>query len=84
MNQTHPHRHWWSWTTSGLSPGRHRWLTSCRIGNKLDLRTGCSENMRKKLYYPNTIQKKAGVAIFITDKASVRLKNITRGKEGLL
>ena len=36
----------------------------------------------EKLFYANGNQKKAGVAIFITNKIDFKIKTITRDKEG--
>ena len=36
----------------------------------------------KNIFYANGKQKKAGVAILISDKINLKIKNITRGKEG--
>ena len=36
----------------------------------------------KKIFHANGNQKKAGVAILITDKIEFKIKNITRDKEG--
>ena len=36
----------------------------------------------KKKFHANGKQKKAGVAIFISDKLDQKIKNITRHKEG--
>ena len=36
----------------------------------------------KNIFYANGKQKKAGVAIFISDKIDLKIKNITRDKEG--
>uniref|UniRef100_A0A8W4FH15 exodeoxyribonuclease III n=1 Tax=Sus scrofa TaxID=9823 RepID=A0A8W4FH15_PIG len=36
----------------------------------------------KKIFHTNRDQKKAGVAIFITDKIDFKMKNIFRDKEG--
>ena len=36
----------------------------------------------KNILYVNGKQKKAGVVIFITDKIELKIKNITRDKEG--
>ena len=36
----------------------------------------------KKIFHANRDQKKAGVAIFITDKIHFKVKNILRDKEG--
>ena len=36
----------------------------------------------KKVFYANGIQKKAGVAIFISDKIDFKIKTATRDKEG--
>ena len=35
----------------------------------------------KKIFYANGNQKKAGVAIFISDKIDFKIKNVTRDKE---
>ena len=37
---------------------------------------------RKKVFHANRNQKKAGVAIFISDKMDFKIKTITRDKEG--
>ena len=37
---------------------------------------------RKKIFYANRSQKKAGVAILISDKIDFKIKTITRDKEG--
>ena len=37
---------------------------------------------RKKIFYGNGNQKKAGVAILISDKVDFNIKTITRDKEG--
>ena len=37
---------------------------------------------RKNIFYANRKQKKAGVAILISDKIDLKIKNITRDKEG--
>ena len=37
---------------------------------------------QKKIFHANGNQKKAGVAIFISDKIDFTIKNITRDKEG--
>ena len=37
---------------------------------------------RKNTFYANGKQKKAGVAILISDKIDLKIKNITRDKEG--
>ena len=36
----------------------------------------------KKIFHENGKQKKAGVAILISDKIDLEIKNITRDKEG--
>ena len=36
----------------------------------------------KKIFHANGNQKKAGVAILISDKIDVKIKNVTRDKEG--
>ena len=36
----------------------------------------------KKIFHANGNQKKAGVAILISDKIDFKIKNATRGKEG--
>ena len=36
----------------------------------------------KKVFQANGKQKKTGVAILISDKINLKIKNITRGKEG--
>ena len=36
----------------------------------------------KKIFHANGNQKKAGVAILITDKIDFKIKNVTRDKEG--
>ena len=36
----------------------------------------------KKIFHANGNEKKAGVAILISDKTDFQLKTITRGKEG--
>ena len=36
----------------------------------------------KKIFHANGNQKKAGVAIFISDKIDCKIKNVTRDKEG--
>ena len=36
----------------------------------------------KNIFHGNGKQKKAGVAIFISDKTDLKIKNITRDKEG--
>ena len=36
----------------------------------------------KKIFHANGNQKKAGVAILIADKIDVKIKNVTRDKEG--
>ena len=36
----------------------------------------------KKIFHVNGNQKKAGVAIPISDKIDFKIKNVTRGKEG--
>ena len=36
----------------------------------------------KNIFHANGKQKKAGVAIFISDKIDLKIKNITRDKEG--
>ena len=36
----------------------------------------------KNIFHANGKQKKAGVAILISDKTDLKIKNITRGKEG--
>ena len=36
----------------------------------------------KKIFHANGNQKKAGVAILITDKIEFKIKNVTRDKEG--
>ena len=38
--------------------------------------------MEKKKFHANGNQKKAGVAIFISDKLDFKIKNVTRDKEG--
>ena len=35
-----------------------------------------------KIFHANANQKKAGVAILISDKIDFKIKNVTRGKEG--
>ena len=37
---------------------------------------------RKTIFHENGKQKKAGVIIFISDKIDLKIKNITRDKEG--
>ena len=36
----------------------------------------------KKIFHVDGNQKKAGVAILISDKIEFKIKNVTRGKEG--
>ena len=36
----------------------------------------------KNIFYANEKQKKAGVAILISDKIDLKIKNITKDKEG--
>ena len=36
----------------------------------------------KRIFHANENQKKAGVAIFISDKIDLKIKNVTRDKEG--
>ena len=36
----------------------------------------------KNIFHANAKQKKAGVAIFISDKIDLKIKKITRDKEG--
>ena len=36
----------------------------------------------KRIFHSNGNQKKAGVAILISDKIDFKIKNVTRGKEG--
>ena len=36
----------------------------------------------KNIFHANGKQKKAGVAILISDKTDLKIKKITRGKEG--
>ena len=36
----------------------------------------------KNIFHANGKQKKAGVTIFISDKINLKIKNITRDKEG--
>ena len=36
----------------------------------------------KKIFHANGNQKKAGVAILISDKINFKIKNVTRAKEG--
>jgi len=36
----------------------------------------------EKIFHTNGNQKKAGVAIFISDKIDLKIKNITRDKKG--
>ena len=36
----------------------------------------------KKIFHANRNQKKAGVAILISDKINFKIKNVTRDKEG--
>ena len=36
----------------------------------------------KNIFHANGMQKKAGVAIFISDKIDFKIKKITRDKEG--
>ena len=36
----------------------------------------------KDIFHANRKQKKAGVSIFISDKINLKIKNITRDKEG--
>ena len=36
----------------------------------------------KKIFHANNNQKKAGVAILISDKIDIKIKNIVRDKEG--
>ena len=36
----------------------------------------------KKIFHANRDQKKAGVAIFISDKINLKIKAVKRGKEG--
>ena len=37
---------------------------------------------QKKIFHANGNQKKAGVAILISDKINFKMKNVSRGKEG--
>ena len=36
----------------------------------------------KKIFHPNGSQKKGGVAIFVSDKIDLKIKNIIRDKKG--
>ena len=36
----------------------------------------------KKIFHANENQKKAGVAILVSDKIHFKIKNVTRDKEG--
>ena len=38
----------------------------------------------KNTFHANGKQKKAGVAIFISDKTDIKIKKITRDKEGMI
>ena len=38
----------------------------------------------KNIFHANGKQKKAGVAIFISDKTDIKIKKITRDKEGMI
>ena len=38
----------------------------------------------KKIFHANGNQKKAGVAILISDKINFKIKNVTRDKEGAM
>ena len=43
----------------------------------------CSSDLGwEKIFHANGYQKKAGVAILISDKADFKIKTITREKEG--
>ena len=49
----------------------------------LDLKTHMTESERmENIFHANGKQKKAGVAILISDKIDLRIKKITRDKEG--
>ena len=37
---------------------------------------------QKKIFHANGNQKKAGVAILISDEIDIKIKMVTRGKEG--
>ena len=50
------------------------------------LKTGDTDLLKvkgwKKIFYANRVQKKAGVAIFISDKIDFKTKAVKRDKEG--
>ena len=50
------------------------------------LKTGDTYNLKvkgwKKIFHANRDQKKAGVAILISDKIDIKTKAVKRGKEG--
>ena len=68
-----------------LQPKDTHWLNICCLQEThFRPQDTCRLKVRgwKNIFHPNGKQKKAGVAIFISDKINFKMKNITRDKEG--
>ena len=56
------------------------------LSTETHLKTGDTYRLKvkgwKKIFHANSDQKKARVAILILDKTDLKIKNITRDKEG--
>ena len=67
-----------------LQPKNIDWLNGCK--NKTHLRSRNTYRLKvrgwKKIFHANKNQKKAGVAILISDKIDFKIKSVKRDKEG--
>ena len=75
-----------------LQPKRKDWLNGCKNNNHIyaaykrlasDLQINIDQKLgdRKKIFHINRNQKKAGVAILISDNTDFKIKTTKRGKE---